>query len=158
MTEWPKRLLSASFGPGAFSIRSIPRLSLPRNKRHEESKDQQNPSPPEINVNPERTLIHVRIGSEKAKEHQHSPKNREQVADRQANIETHKIGNFRLLKDLKEDDVKHKRQAQNYNAQQDRALVPGERRLALFFSKGIDEPLQLVVRTRFGGQADNDGH
>jgi hypothetical protein len=64
----------------AFSIRltpaisrrltsSIPRLSLPSNKRHEKSKDQQNPSPPEIDVNPKRTLIHVRIGREKAKEH-----------------------------------------------------------------------------------------
>jgi hypothetical protein len=151
-------LLSASFGPGAFSISSIPRLSLPRNKRHEESKDQQNPSPPKINVNPERTLIHVRIGSEKAKEHQHSPKNREQVADRQPNIETHKIGSFRLLRHLKEDDVKHKRQAQNYNPPQNRALVPRERLFARFFSEGIDKPFQLVVRTGLCGHADNDGH
>ena len=39
--------------------------------------------------------------SEKAKEHQHSPKSREQVADRQPNIETHKTPKFRLLKDFK---------------------------------------------------------
>src|SRR5260221_1238377 len=77
-----------------------PRLPLPRGESHEQSKDQQNRSPPEININPERTLVHVRIRSKQAKQHQHSTINREHVADWHPTIESHNTPSFRFKKKI----------------------------------------------------------